>query len=97
MASRRWVVYDRYGNRIYMTEERWEHALDHEDMEEWLLDHVLLTLRTGKRKQEALDPTKYRYSKAFDDLSSDNEHIVLVVKFGITFDSEWQSHENNFF
>jgi len=24
-AGRRWVVRDRYGNDIYLTDERWEH------------------------------------------------------------------------
>ena len=25
-TTKRWEVYDRYGNKIYMTVERWEHA-----------------------------------------------------------------------
>ena len=34
-AGRRWTVEDRYGNAIYMTQERWEHitdAINHPEM-----------------------------------------------------------------
>jgi len=96
VTGRKWIVHDRYGNEIYMTEERWKHSLEHEDMEEYLLEHVLLTLKTGRRKQEALNPSKYRYSKAFNDLPADNEYIVVVVKFGTLFDSMGQLQPNNF-
>jgi len=93
---RRWVVQDRYGNIIYMTEERWQHALGHEDMDESLLEHVLDTLRTGQRKQNARDPSKYRYSKAFPDLPSDNQRVVVLVRFTKHLDEYGQSRPNNY-
>ena len=34
-TGRRWVVRDRYGNDIYLTQERWEHitgAISHPEM-----------------------------------------------------------------
>jgi len=37
------------------------------------------TVRSGQRKQELLNPQKYRYSKAFDALDDDNTHIVAIV------------------
>jgi hypothetical protein len=43
-------VQDREGRRIYLTEERWQHALDHPGMSEALLDAVLVTIRAGHRK-----------------------------------------------
>ena len=87
-------VKDRHGREIYLTEERWRHALDHPGMGERLLNSVLLTLKVGSRKQEALDPSKYKYRRRFEDLPEDYTHIVVVVKFGI--DSVDSSKENSF-
>lgn len=47
-----------------------------------LLAHVLETLRRGQRKQDALDPAKYKYSQRFSDLPLPYTHMVVVVKFG---------------
>ena len=36
--GRRWTVYDRFGNAIYLTEERWEHItepINHPEMAEY--------------------------------------------------------------
>jgi len=52
----RWTVRDRWGNEIYITEERWQHILERHEELMGLLDHVLETLRRGQRRQEALDP-----------------------------------------
>lgn len=49
MLGRRWVAQDRYGNNIYLTDERWEHItqpINHPEMldyEEELKD----TIRRG--------------------------------------------------
>lgn len=92
----KWPIFvkDKHGREIYLTEERWRHALDHPGMEEYLLDSALLTLKVGGRKQEALDPSKYKYLRRFEDLPEDYTHIVVVVKFGI--DPVDPSKENNF-
>ena len=48
----RWKVQDRYGNSIYLPQERWEHIIDSlnhlemEDYEEGLKE----TVQTGTRK-----------------------------------------------
>ncbi len=51
-----WIVIDRWGNRIELTGERWAHILE----SHWELSHhrddVLLTVRTGRRKQSPADP-----------------------------------------
>lgn len=73
---------DRRGNCIYLTEERWEHALDHPGMHEGLLDYVMETLKKGERKQDAYDPLKFKYSYGFSSLPMSYTHIVVVVKFG---------------
>ncbi len=78
---RRWIAQDRYGNEIYLTEERWAHILEKHDELLERLDDLLGTLRYGQRKQEALDPQKYRYRRAYDDLLYGFNHIVAVVVF----------------
>jgi len=27
-TGKRWIVDDRYGNKVYLTHERWEHIID---------------------------------------------------------------------
>jgi len=87
-------VQDREGRRIYLTEERWQHALDHPGMSETLLDAVLVTIRTGHRKQDRYELYKYKYSRAFADLPGGYTHMVVVVKFGWT--RKEPNGENNF-
>jgi hypothetical protein len=78
---RRWTIHDRYENEIYLTEERWEHILEGHDELNGRLDDLLDTLRYGQRRQEALDPQRYRYRRAYDDLLYGFNHIVAVVVF----------------
>ena len=94
--ERQWPIFiqDRQRSTIYLTRERWEHALEHPGMHEGLLDAVLLTIRTGRRRQDKFEPNKYKYSRPFDDLPFGYTHIVVVVKFGLTSDELPQ--ENNF-
>ena len=86
-------VQDRQGHSIYLTRERWEHALDHPGMDKGLLEPVLETLRQGRRKQDSYDLSKYKYMYEFPDLPMSYTHIIVVVKFG------WRdtpTEENNF-
>ncbi|MCB9079269.1 MAG: hypothetical protein H6631_16840 [Anaerolineaceae bacterium] len=87
-----WTVQDRYGHEIYLTEERWHHILEKHDELEGRLDDLLDTLRYGQRRQEALEPQKYRYRRAYDDLRYGFNHIIVVVVF--RFDQTAQP--NNF-
>ena len=79
-----WPIFiqDRQGHTIYLTWERWQHALDHPGMDEGLLESVLETLRKGRRKQDAYDPAKFKYLHKFPDLPMSYTHSVVVVKFG---------------
>jgi len=94
--DREWPIFvqDRRERTIYLTQERWEHALDHPGMHDGLLDHVLETVRKGRRSQDPYDPTKFKYTRSFLNLPMSYTHIVVVVKFG------WQEGEpsiaNNF-
>ena len=74
-------VYDRWGNEIYLTDERWEHIV--KTYEEMLgyRNRIFATLRTGQRRQDAFDPSKYKYTKRFTDLPEGFTHVVVVVKF----------------
>ncbi len=87
-SGKRWTVHDRDGNPIYLTEERWQHIISPDNHPE-LADceaQLRLTLQRARRRQEALNPRKYRYAFAFDDLPGDFSHVVAIVLFG--FDDE---------
>ncbi len=74
-------VGDRRGNEIYLTDERWQHILEtHEEMTNFR-EYLFETLRTGQRRQDAFDLSKYTYSEKFTDLPDDFTHVVVVVKF----------------
>ncbi len=79
-----WPIFvrDRDGRRIYLTTERWEHSLEHPGMTESILKYVLAALRSGRRRQDRFDPTKFFYKKGFVDLPLGRTHVVVVVKFG---------------
>lgn len=90
-----WPVFveDQYGNSIYLTWERWDHALGHPGMDDNLIELMIDTLHTGSRKQDRFDQAKYKYTKAHPDLPIPYTHMVVVVKFG------WQGQppqNNNF-
>ena len=81
--GKRWTVQDIYGNDIYLTHERWEHItepINHPEMKSYE-EHLKETIRRGKRRQDPLNPRKYRYFQVFDDLAEDNTHIIAIVLF----------------
>jgi len=90
VRSRRWDERDRYGNDIYLTDERWEHITEPANHPEMLAyeDELRQTIRSGRRKQDALNSQKYRYVKAFDNLAEFNTHIVVIVLFRFTEDED---------
>lgn len=96
--DRRWTVRDCYGNDIYLTHELWEHIVDpmnHPEMSAYE-KHLKETIRSGKLKQDPLNPQKYRYVKAFDDLAEDNTHIIAIVLFRFSEGSDGEPVPNNF-
>lgn len=94
----RWIEKDRSGNEIYLTEERWNHITQPANHPEMLDFEKELreAVRFGRRKQEMLDPQKYRYSMAFDNLTAKNTHIVAVVVFRFSEDEVGNLLPNNF-
>jgi hypothetical protein len=94
--GRRWAVQDRDGNEIYLTEERWAHITErHPEM----LPHedpLRETIRSGQRRQDALNPQKFRYSKEFSGLSEANTHVVAIVLFRFAEDEDGRPRPNNY-
>jgi hypothetical protein len=94
----RWTVQDRYDNSIYLTQERWEHIIDpinHPDMRDYE-EELKETIQSGVRKQDTLNPQKYRYSKEFSNLPADNTHIVAIVLFSLHERGVGEIESNNF-
>jgi len=95
-GAQRWEVRDRYGNRIYLTSERWEHAVEQRP---WLVgnrEDVLQALRQGRRRQDPLDSLKYKYYWPCNDLLPEYSHLVVVVRFGESIDATGRLIPNNY-
>jgi hypothetical protein len=95
---KRWIIQDRYGNMIYLSQERWEHITDpinHPEMSDYE-NHLRQTIRYGTRRQDSLNPQKYRYSMPFDDLAETNTHIVAIVLFRLGSDTRGKLFPNNY-
>jgi hypothetical protein len=98
MNAIRWSIQDRYGNSVYLTQERWEHIIEdinHPEMREYE-EELKETVRLGTRTQDTLNPQKYRYSKDFGNLPADNTHIVAIVLFGLRESETGEIASNNF-
>lgn len=54
------------------------------------------TAQSGARKQDSLNPQKYRYSKEFKNLPADNTHIVAIVLFRLHESGVGEIESNNF-
>lgn len=94
----RWSIQDRYGNSVYLTQERWDHIIEdinHPEMQEYE-EELKKTIRIGTRKQDALNPQKFRYSKDFDNLPANNTHIVAIVLFSLRESETGEIASNNF-
>lgn len=98
MTGKRWTIQDRYGQAIYLTDERWQHIIAPENhpgmagFEEQLQE----TIKSGRRTQDSLIPNKYYYRKAFENLPDGNNHIIAVVVFRTSVDAEGNSVADNF-
>ncbi len=96
--SERFTVHDRYGNEIYLTLERWEHIIDeinHPEMAD-CEENLKETIQVGNRRQDSLNPQKYRYFRAFDSLAATNTHIVAIVLFRFTIGNLGEPIPNNY-
>lgn len=96
MMSEVWDVHDRYGNKIYMTAERWNHALERRPWLADFFDDALDTLRHGRRQQDPLNPQKYKYYRPCPDLELEYNNIVVVVLFNRKQNEAGQMIVNNY-
>ena len=97
-SDKRWTVQDRYGNVVYLTQERWEHIIDetnHPEMRDYE-EYLKTTIKKGRRRQEPLNPRKYRYYHLFDGLPDDVNSVVVIVLFGFDVDEYGRTIPNNF-
>ena len=96
--DKRWTVSDRYGNDIYLTQERWQHITDPENHPEMMdyEDSLQEVIRSSRRKQDPLNSQKYRYSQEFLDLPEYNTHIVVIVLFRFSLGANGQLISNNY-
>lgn len=97
-SGHRWRVTDRSDNLIYLTEERWLHITDIDNHPEVAEFEGALreTIQFGRRRQEPLNPRKYRYYRFHDGLPDDFNHIVVIVLFGFKLDDQGQTVPNNY-
>ena len=94
--SDRGELYDRYGNKLYMTAERWLHA---QEKRPWLtdyLDQVLETIRRGRRRQDPLNPRKYKYYWPVSGLEPEYNHLIVVVLFNTQTDEAGHTISNSY-
>ena len=89
-------VKDKKGNKIYITDERWEHIYKRHPEVIGFENLVLITIRLGNRKQLLLEPDVFRYSKSFTDLPDNHLQIIVVVKFSQKLNKKDQLVTNNF-
>ena len=93
---KKWSVRDRFGNTIYLTEERWQHILESRPELKPFLSEFLETIETGRRKQDPLKPNEYRYFKQFNILLPQNDHLIAIVIFKTSLDENGNYIFNNF-
>jgi hypothetical protein len=51
-------------------------------------DHLKWTIQSGRRRQEPLNPGKYRYARLFDDLPAGFSYVVGIVLFGFDVNAQ---------
>jgi len=73
-------VADRWGNRITLTDERWQHIIEWHPELEAFQEQVLEAIRKGRRRQDPIDQQKYKYIARVEGLSFGLTHIVVAVR-----------------
>lgn len=83
-------VQDRYGNTIYLTDERWQHIVKAHYQLKGRRAEVVSTIRSGKRRQDPAVLDKFYYKKRVHFLDRFSA-IEVVVLF------RWQKDQTNNF
>lgn len=75
-----WTVQDRYGDKVYLTWERWyDHILLHHSEMAEFFDELRDTVRLGRHWQDPLNPHRYRYVRWFGNLASDECNCIVAI------------------
>lgn len=90
------IIRDKDGHEIYITDERWEHIYERHPEINGYEEYVLRTLRSGKRRQQPLEPDIFKYFASYSNLPENNTEIIVVVKFGQMVTEYGQAKTNNF-
>ncbi len=93
---RQWIVRDRDGHDIYLTEAQWRHIVGRHSELRHHLDDVLDTVRRGRRRQQPQDPQAYVYRRTCDTLRPPFNGILVVVVFRFTPHEHGEMRPNNF-
>jgi len=72
-------VQDRFGNTIYLTDERWKHIVKSHYQLNGHRAEVLKAVRLGKRTQDVVLPYKFYYNYPIQFLTPFQEIEVVVV------------------
>ncbi|MCI0692291.1 hypothetical protein L0337_09845 [candidate division KSB1 bacterium] len=72
-------VQDRYGNTIYLTDERWNHIIKSHPQLKRRRAEVLRTIRSGKRRQDPAILDKFYYKKRVHFLGRFGAIEVVVL------------------
>jgi hypothetical protein len=75
------IVHDQWGNEIYLTDERWQHIISRHPDKTGCRQQLLLTIRTGQRREVAIGSNKYQYWKKFHHLRPGKKRIRAIVQF----------------
>jgi hypothetical protein len=72
-------VQDRFGNTIYLTDERWNHIVKSHHQLKGRRAEVLSTIRSGKRRQDPAVLDKFYYKKSVRFLGRFSAIEVVVL------------------
>jgi hypothetical protein len=69
--------------------------MNHPEMRDYE-QYLKKTIRNGRKRQEPLNPRKYRYQHFFEDLPGNVNSIVAIVLFGFDIKEDGLVAPNNF-
>jgi len=75
------IVQDKYGQTIYLIDERWSHIVRRHSVLKNFKPELLKTIRVGKRNQDVLHLDQFFYRHAIGNLPFGYTHIEVVVVF----------------
>jgi len=84
-------VIDRYGNVIYLTDERWHHIVDRHYELNGHRPEIISAIRSGKRRRDPEDPDTFYYKKRLRHPIANLNYIEAVVVF------QWRKDKPNNF